>query len=102
MIRPAYPKGAKTTKVYGTVMQEDFELLFREVLPAWGAARRIVAHLIHILAHHVRHNNIHKLPTNAERTRAVERILADMSVADFSTGGAVGERRDANGQRFAP
>jgi hypothetical protein len=92
MIRPEHPKGSRTVRVYGTVLAEDFTYLFREVMPSWGSSRRVVAHLIHILANHVRAHRIHTIPSAVERAHAVERLLAD-----FAVGGTLGEGRDNNG-----
>lgn len=92
MIRPNFPENAPQMRVYGTILKEDFDLLFREVLPTWGASRRTVSHLLHILADHVRAKRIHELHSTAERTAAVESILADLAA-----GGTMGEGRDQDG-----
>jgi len=99
MLRPTFPRNAKTERVYGTVLREDFLFLFREVLPAWGSSRRVIAHLINILVHHVRRNRIHDLPTNEARSRAVEQLFTDMLLADFPTGRVMGKERLDDGQR---
>jgi hypothetical protein len=97
MIKPAYKKHAEIKRVYGSITAEDFDTLFRETLPAWGSSRHLVAHILHILAYHVKRLDIPALPTVAARERAVERLLADILLADFSPGGNVGKGRDEDG-----